>query len=65
MSATALYRALVQAGSSEELAKEAADDIDADRNTTNERLTRIETFIKIMMAFVLATFFLVLKSTLE
>ena len=60
MSGTALYRALIEAGTSEETAKEAAAEID----TLSKDMAEVKLMARILVALVIAIFLMLLKTML-
>ena len=67
MSGTALYRALIEAGTSEATAKEAAAEIDTlskDMSEIKVLLAELRIMIRILVALVIAIFLLLLKTML-
>ena len=60
MSGTALYRALIEAGTSEATAKEAAAEID----TLSRDMSEVKLMVRILMALVIAIFLMLLKTML-
>ena len=67
MSGTALYRALIEAGTSEETAKEAAAELDTlgrDISEIKVLLAELRIMVRILVALVIAIFLLLLKTML-
>ena len=60
MSGTALYRALIEAGTSEATAKEAAAEID----TLSGDMSEVKLMVRILVALVIAIFLMLLKTML-
>ena len=67
MSGTALYRALIEAGASEETSKEAAAEIDTlsrDISEIKVLLAELRIMVRILVALVIAIFLMLLKTML-
>ena len=67
MSGTALYRALIEAGTSEATAKEAAAEIDTlsrDISEIKVLLAELRIMVRILVALVIAIFLMLLKTML-
>ena len=66
MSGTALYRALIEAGTSQETAKEAAeiDTLSRDISEIKVLLTEPRIMMRILVALVIAIFLMLLKTML-
>ena len=67
MSGTALYRALIEAGTSQETAKEAAAELDTlgrDISEIKLLLAELRIMVRILVALVIAVFLLLLKTML-
>ena len=60
MSGTALYRALIEAGTSEATAKAAAAELD----TLSRDMSEVKLMVRILVALVIAIFLLLLKTML-
>ena len=60
MSGTALYRALIEAGASQETDKEAAAEID----TLSRDMSEVKLMVRILVALVIAIFLMLLKTML-
>ena len=67
MSGTALYRALIEAGTSEATAKEAAAELDTlsrDISEIKVLLAELRIMVRILVALVIAIFLMLLKTML-
>ena len=67
MSGTALYRALIEAGTSQETAKEAAAELDTlsrDISEIKVLLVELRIMVRILVALVIAIFLMLLKTML-
>ena len=66
MSGTALYRALIEAGTSQETAKEAAelDTLSRDISEIKVLLAELRIMVRILVALVIVIFLLLLKTML-
>ena len=67
MSGTALYRALIEAGTSQETAKEAAAELDTlgrDISEIKLLLAELRIMVRILVALVIAVFLLLLLKTM-
>ncbi len=60
MSGTALYRALIEAGASQETAREAAAEID----TLSKDMSEVKIMVRVLVVLVIAVFLMMLKTML-